>query len=572
MTLAAKYTFISLVLIFAQYGFAQEPRLLWAKASKGIAEVQIRGMGIDANSDVYLTGNFRGFVDIDPGPDTVLLNTFNDNIATFIIKLTGNGDLIWVRKLEESKKGFGESTPVSLALDPAGYCYVVGGLTGDIDADPGLDTALLSYIDGGAFIVKLDVKGQLVWAKNIGPFGAIAMQSVAVDSSHNVIVTGGYQSYADFDPGGDSAIARSTNFGRDAFVLKLDENGNFVWVKTFGGIATDWGVAIAVDKGGSIYSTGTYFLNMDFDPGLDSTVYTAHESEDIYISKLDATGKFLWARGLGGYGSEDVYSLHLDNAANVYVTGVLMDSAMFTPPTDTIRGTEGGPLEPFITKLTSNGNVVWSRVFSASGTDNGRGYSSAHDADGNVYTVGAYMGRIDLDPGPDSSIVTLPAISEGASYVVKLDSNGSFKWGRSIPDAGIFHISTFNNRDIYFSGWFIGSSDLDPSTNEFILTSPTSTNYVLTRWTERPLSVDNHVRSQQPILFPNPTSGPIKLLLGEIDSNIQIRIQDMLGREVLRKTFARTDEIEFVFDEEPGIYVLSLTSDQCQASVKLVVQ
>ena len=148
------------------------------------------------------------------------------------------------------------------------------------------------------------VQGQdLVWARQVGsPSGATGF-GVAVDGSGNVYTTGSFGGTADFDPG--VGVFNLTSAGdQDIFVLKLDSAGNFVWVRQMGGTARlKSGKGVAVDDSGNVYAMGYFEGAVDFAPGPSVFTLTSVGAQDIFVSKLDSAGIFVWAQQLGGAAS-----------------------------------------------------------------------------------------------------------------------------------------------------------------------------------------------------------------------------------------------------------------------------
>ncbi|MBK8145446.1 MAG: hypothetical protein IPK62_10865 [Bacteroidetes bacterium] len=73
----------------------------------------------------------------------------------------------------------------------------------------------------------------------------------------------------------------------------------FQWAKGFGSNLLDNVLAIAVDHNGNVYTTGGFQSTCDFDPGLGIHNLTSIGNNDIYITKLDSNGNFIWALQLG---------------------------------------------------------------------------------------------------------------------------------------------------------------------------------------------------------------------------------------------------------------------------------
>ncbi len=82
-------------------------------------------------------------------------------------------------------------------------------------------------------------------------------QSVAVDGSGNVYITGYFRETVDFDPG--AGTDNHTSAGEeDIFLTKINSDGSYGYTKTMGGTDHDYGQSVAVDSSENVYITG-YF-------------------------------------------------------------------------------------------------------------------------------------------------------------------------------------------------------------------------------------------------------------------------------------------------------------------------
>ena len=244
-------------------------------------------------------------------------------------------------------------------------------------------------------------------------------RSIAVDSSGNVYTTGYFYGTADFDPGaGTSNLTSAGSY--DVFVSKLDSSGNFLWAKSFGGTSSDHGYSIAVDSSGNVYTTGNFNGTVDFDPGAGTSNLTSAGNADVFVSKLDSSGNFLWAKSFGGTSFDISYSIAVDSSGNVYTTGYFSGAADFDPGAGTTTLTPAVGPDVFVSKLDSSGNFVWAKSFG--GTSSDYGYSIAVDSSGNVYTTGPFTGAADFDPGAGTT--TLTSAGSFDVFVLKLTSAG----------------------------------------------------------------------------------------------------------------------------------------------------
>ncbi len=162
---------------------------------------------------------------------------------------------------------------------------------------------------------------------------------------------GYFKGTVDFGPGTDTFNLTST--GNIAiFISKLDSAGNFVWVKRLGGTGYDQGLSIAIDASGNVYTTVAFEFTCDFDPGAGNYNVTSSGSDQIFISKLDPTGKFVWAKRLGGANRDYGSSLALDDSGNIYTVGNFEGTADFDPdPAGVFNLTSAGKSDIFLHKM-----------------------------------------------------------------------------------------------------------------------------------------------------------------------------------------------------------------------------
>lgn len=100
--------------------------------------------------------------------------------------------------------------------------------------------------------------------KSIGLLSSGA--SICLDQYNNVYTTGYFVDVVDFDPG--IGIYNLSSYGaKDAFIQKLDANGQFIWAKNIGSVGDDYGNSIKIDSSGNVYTTGNFKNTVDFDPG-----------------------------------------------------------------------------------------------------------------------------------------------------------------------------------------------------------------------------------------------------------------------------------------------------------------
>lgn len=279
-------------------------------------------MKTDLADNIYCTGSFNGTVDFDPGPGVYNLTLVNYDIV--ILKLSSSGGLIWAKSMGSStynEIGF------AIDIDTVGNVYSTGIFFGTVDFDPGPGVYNLSCSTGrpANFILKLDKEGDFVWAKTVGISASDEKYySIAVDKKGRVNVYSIFNLYADYDPGtGFYPLTPSVKFGYfDGYLLQLDKDGNFLWASSFGNELHNLFSGMDVDDDDNIYLTGGFQKTIDFDAGLSSTYYLNSVGfYDIFVVKLNSSGKIIWAKSVGGKMGERGVDIYVDKSKNVYTTG-----------------------------------------------------------------------------------------------------------------------------------------------------------------------------------------------------------------------------------------------------------
>ncbi|MCF8371806.1 MAG: SBBP repeat-containing protein [Bacteroidales bacterium] len=445
---------------------AQGLEFEWASSLGGFLDDEGNSITVDASGNVYTTGYFEGTVFFLTENGEFNINS-NGGPDIYISKSDASGNLIWV-------KAMGGSTDWdvgnSIAIDASGNVYTTGIFRDTVDFDPGI--GIYSLSSSGAdniFILKLDASGNFIWAKTFSGSTLSRGYSIAIDSTGNVYTTGVFTYTVDFDPG--IGICNLTSNGSiDIFILKLDASGNFVWAKSMGGNFWDWGHSIAIDASGNVYTTGNFLETVDFDPGSGVYNLSSNGSYDIFISKLDSSGNFIWAKSMGGSNIDYGNSIAINASGNIYTTGFFEGTADFDPGSGTYNLSSNGIRDIFISKLDASGNFVWAKAMGDTNADDGN--SIALDAIGNVYTTGIFQGTVDFDPG--SGIYNLNSNGWQDIFISKLDASGNFVWakamGSSSSDFG-YSIAIDAPGNIYTTGYFQSSADFNPGSGISYLSS-----------------------------------------------------------------------------------------------------
>ncbi len=204
----------------------------------------------------------------------VVGQTYLTSDAVLLLKYNISGHLQWSSIFDEP----GYQTGRDIILDSSNNIYVSG-----VDQPPGLQNDLL--------VIKYDNLGNHLWNRTWGGSDPDEGWSVTLDSEENVYAAGYTQSYS----------AQQ----KDYIVVKYDFNGNRLWNRTWGTIATDEARGIAVDSADNIYIVGfTLSLN-------------------ITLVKYDSIGNQIWYKSWERSPSYQhfCYDLIIDSSDKIYIVG-----------------------------------------------------------------------------------------------------------------------------------------------------------------------------------------------------------------------------------------------------------
>jgi hypothetical protein len=386
-----------------------------------------------------------------------------------------------------SLKAQWQSNKSHIQLDQAGNLLAFGSFSGKQDFNPHpSDTFFLSTAQfaTNAFLIKLKPDQGLIWAKNINQIinSSSEIVSISEDNDKNIIATGIFTGKADFHtgPNPEDTLMFTSRGLRDAFILKLDSNGNFVWARQFAGTGNDYGRSVASDLDGNIFVSGIFDGIIDINPNpavaqeltASGTNTIGMSVSDIYLCKLSPEGNLLWGQKIGGPATDWDGFMDIDSAGNSYLGGSFSGTVDFDPGTGVFNLGAGTGREVFLAKYTTTGNFVWARKTTNAST--GRIFGVKVDHAGFPIAIGEFfLTPTDFDPSPDSVFILT---SKGAddSFIWKLSPEGNFVWAKSFGSQGNdainqIHINALNQ--LFVAGSFSNTVDFDPGPDSTKITS-----------------------------------------------------------------------------------------------------
>jgi hypothetical protein len=258
------------------------------------------GIAVDPADNVLLTGYFIGTVDFGGG---LLASTGGTDV--FVAKFDSMGGHLF-------SKNFGDMNnqrATSIATDSSGAILITGSLIGTADFGGGV---IASAGGSDIFVVKLDAAGNHIFSKRYGDGTDQFGESIAVDGSDNVLVTGRFNGTVDFGSG----LLTSAG-GNDVFVVKLDPGGNAVFSVRAGDGGDQRGESVAASSSGDVLVTGRFAGALDFGGG----PLVSAGAFDVFVAKLSPTGSLLWRTRAGDKNDQVGLAIAFGGAGTGFVGG-----------------------------------------------------------------------------------------------------------------------------------------------------------------------------------------------------------------------------------------------------------
>lgn len=386
-----------------------------------------------------------------------------------------------------------------------GFLYSTGTFSSTASFGATTNPALNLTSNGGSdiYISKVNAfNGDFIWVKGVG--GALDEQGLSITGldpspSGDLYVTGTFEGTADFDPGVGVANLTSAG-GSDIFILNLDLNGNFKWVKRIWGAANSQASSIAKtvlnNSVANIYITGSFEGKVDFNPGNGTYYLTSAGRSDVFVLKLTGAGVFVWAKRIGGPGSDAAYSVDNHGSGDdfIHVTGTFESTVDFNPASAVANLSADTNGDTFILKLSAAGLYSWGKKLGGMttpiGSSGGPKFIFNKCDSSNIqgtYLVGSFEGREDFDPHP-TNVLKLTSLGGKDVFLAKLTSTGSLSWVKSFGGLGNDEGQDLSFGEdclapaIYATGSFEDKVDFNPSQNITNLTSGGSADIFVTKF------------------------------------------------------------------------------------------
>ena len=509
----------------------------------------------------------------DHSGNVYLSGFFNDTsliIGSYNFSSVGSNDIL-IAKYDSSGNvvwatsvgGSGSDECNSIAVDDSQNIYITGEFT-----SPTISFGSFTLTNSGAgwntFIVKYNSSGTVVWAKNSKATGTNNSKNIAVDSWGNSYITGLYNSpIIVFDA--DTLMNTAAGF-TDAFIVKYNPTGSILWTKNIGGVLSENCTAVNVDISGNIFISGIFSSPT---LSVDSFSLTCSGGVDLFLARLDSLGNVIWCKSYGGIGSDNSYSLTSDLTGKIYLTG-LFSSPILIFGNDTLYQT--GNSDAFLIKFDSLGNIIWAK--SSIGAGGEIGYCVITDTLGSIYLSGSFNDILGMSF--DSATLFPPANSFDPMFIIKFDSAGNAIWNQTLQSGGDDQnsIALGQNGSLYVGGDFynvnpfiLGCDTLIRSASEVVFVAKLGHNLC----PDSTISVNEINQKISYAIFPNPFEEKLNIVMKNNEQS-QIFLYDIISRKLLQQNFSNSTTLD-TRGFSNGIYIYQVKNSKgIIANGKLVKQ
>ncbi len=333
----------------------------------------------------------------------------------------------------------------SVAATPAGDAIVAGDFENSLAV--GSLTPLPNTVGRDGFVFALDPAGKPRWLTGFAGLGDQRVYRAIPSIGGGLFVAGSFTETLGFA----GAEIGQDPIGEDGFLASLDDEQALRWIARVTSPGRQTVQSVVATPQGEAIIAGTFADALKLgDITLEGT-----SDDEIFVAKIDATGKPVWAQSLGGKApnllpSLPVCHLALATDGSIFVAGTFAGTLHLEDD----HGAQGTH-DMFIGKLDAAGNALWGHAMGASGVEQ-RVASLAVSPSGAVLLSADLRGKVALD-------TTTTLESEGTSpdaLLAQYDAAGALAWARRYGSAAEDHAgsATFSaSGDILFAGQFRGA-------------------------------------------------------------------------------------------------------------------
>lgn len=540
-------------LAFATLSQAQPAALDWVLPFDQPTTVASKEVVALPNGNALWIGNFLNAVDLDLGLGGPALST--PARGSFFGELTTTGAVVNAFGLECT--GFIYSH--AMIHPTTGGRVLFGYFQGTMDMDPSVAVNnLVSAGEYNAFVIALSADNELQWGHRIGGSGFDEVSIATMDAAGNIYLSGRYSNNVDFDPGPEVHSLNASSGSTSRYVLKLDQNGSFQWVRRLYNVGDIMLItSLLAHPNGDIYLTGAFSGNVDLDPGADAHSVSSEGSEaDPFFLRWSGAGDFVWARIFSAAGPQSCFGA-LANDGSILLAIGLSQTVDIDPGSGTTLVTSAGDYDACLAQFNEDGELGWWHQWGGLGSD--AIASLTVDQFGQIHVLNGLTGSVDLDP--TSGVLTLGAGSAGFMALSTFGMDGSFHGALQLGSGAncscqVEDIASLMDGSLVMAGAMQGTCDMDPSDGVSSLQDlGFQRRYLLRLLQASGTGMNQRATSASFDLFPNPAHEVLHVRSSETSATSAV-IVDVVGKPVAMITLSGPETTLDVSGLKPGLYLL----------------
>ena len=342
--------------------FDKDDNLLWQKTYGGTDDD--RGKSIVATTD-------GGFAVLGSSKSTDGdINQNFGNTDFWVAKLSTNGDVTWKHTFGFSGRDNGTKL---IQTQDDGFLLIgvldVSASNGEGNSKP---IAQKQHAGGDYWAIKLNAQGQTEWTRFFGGSFTDTPYDVVQTQDNGYLLVGSSDS-DDVDISGNKGTY-------DFWVVKISDDGNKIWERSYGGSQIDeaWGITTTTDGN---------FVIVGNTRSSDTDITNNKGAADIFIIKIDTNGSILMRNTFGGSNFDAANAITKTQDGGYIIAGNSRSDNG-----DIVQNK--GQNDALIFKINENGDLLWTK------TCGGTGIDLALDAvvfdDGSIIAIGE-SGSADFD-------------------------------------------------------------------------------------------------------------------------------------------------------------------------------
>ena len=403
---------------------------VWAKQLGSTGRDKAYTITIDQSDNLRIGGFFEGSVDFDPGVGTDTLTSAGAGDG-YVLSLDADGNYLWAGRFggvgTGSANGDGDFVN-TIAVDGSGNTYVGGVIYQEsvpaVDVEFGTgSTTVTGSGQQNTIIVKIDAAGDMLWAKHFDSGFLNGPSSMAINTNGDIVIGGGLHSQpmdADPDPV-DEAILNHSGLS-DAYIVVLDEDGDYLWAYEYGTAGEESIKGVATDASGNIYVNAGISGSVDLDPDpVVEELFTAVGSYDLVVVSFDSDGDYRWSESYGDASAQYGWGMTINGQDELVVSG-LFEGSLTLPAGSSVSAPTsiGTGLDNFVLWIDpADGSPVKAISLGTSVNDGEKISVESVGTDG-ILVSGWLAGAGIVDFSPDSTGSNINLLGGGAGYVMRI--------------------------------------------------------------------------------------------------------------------------------------------------------